>query len=318
MGELKQEDTARHGRKLRYCLFPLICLLLILGMGMTVYCGETEELYTDGQKPVYGSADDLKNAVTSLYGKWDNGLEGCELSYEDYGVTVTLKESAYSAYKDMSFQYIDGNAVGYIRYETKNRRDFDAGEVERMVRFTCCLLSGDPGEFPEEVGRGVSEVIKKDSNQIRSRYWFKRINGYNCPYECLAANESLPEGLRSNSQFTMQMSPYEMKCKIYENMDGLTDISLSELMAVTVDRKSFSKNANRYRVRGNMHSIAGDEKGSLSGILTDGTNSVPVLVNGMRNNTIDEYERGTVFYLEKLPEEYREMYGTEYIILFCR
>lgn len=50
-----------------------------------------------------------------------------------------------------------------------------------MVRFACCLLSGDPGEFPVEVGRGVSEVIKKDSNQIRSRYWFKRINGYNCP-----------------------------------------------------------------------------------------------------------------------------------------
>lgn len=64
-----------------------------------------------------------------------------------------------------------------------------------MVRFACCLLSGDPGEFPEEVGRGVSEVIKKDSNQIHSRYWFKRINGYNCPYDCLAANESLPEGM---------------------------------------------------------------------------------------------------------------------------
>lgn len=300
-------------------LFLAVVLMTVLGTGMVSYCQNAEVYGTPERAAVYGSPKELQNAVTRLYEGWESGLEGYRIRYEDLGVTLTSNDSNYSVQKDMVFSCSDGFTVGYLRYEAEKREDMNIDEITQMAQFASTLMSGETAGFSEEVKQNLSGQAARFSKETSVYNWFKRINGINYTYGVIMFADPPLNRARLRSQFIMSIAPDEMRRSSFHGSENIAAISIPELMSLEAPVFPYTADGDMeyYRVHGKLQSIETDDSGTLTGKLTDGTNSIFVQVNAARSNTVEEYQNSSVFYIQKLGSQALNMRGSEYIVFQC-
>lgn len=247
------------------------------------------EIYgMSSRAPVYVSVDEFQEAVHTLYENWTDGLEGCSLSDDEFGVMFTFPDRS----KNMLFSYDeeDNAVIGSLRYVADSREELDSEEVEHMVEFASVLLSGEAAGLPQEVRADIKSAVATSQQQVQLRSGFKRIHGINYAYNCMASNHT--------NDFLMNITTYEMMRKRTEENEENVSLSLSDLIHYEGDYQYLSDTGSgRYRVEGRLENVQVSESGEITGILTDGTEKVVLRVNLFRRNSVEEFKNAEVFYI---------------------
>lgn len=278
---------------LKYLTGLLAGLFLTCGFVMTAFGNETDpELYgTPSMAPAYGSVEEFQSAVHTLYEGWTDGLTGCSLIDDEFGVMITFPDRS----KNMIFSYIeeDNGISGSMRVMAGSKKELDSDEVGQMIAFASVLFSGETAGLGQEARQDIKRAVNQEDTQ--TRFGFKRINGVNYNYSCMVSSDRLPEAFRKY-EFYMSITTYEMMRKL-EHENSLS-LSLSDLINQEGDYRYLSDiGGGRYRVEGRMEEVQMSEQGEITGILTDGTDKAFLRVNSYRKNSLEECRKATVFYV---------------------
>lgn len=299
----------------KYFTGLLAGLFFACGLGMTVFGSEADpELYgTPSMAPAYGSVEEFQSAVHTLYEGWTDGLAGCSLINDEFGVMVTFPDRS----KNMIFSYMeeDNGISGSIRMIADSKQELDSDAIEQMISFATILFSGETAGLGQEARQDIKLAANQEDTQ--TRFGFKRINGINYNYSCMVSAERLPEAFRKN-EFYMSISTYEMMRKL-EHENSLS-LSLSDLINQEGDYRYLSDiGGGRYRVEGRLEEIQMSEQGEITGILTDGTEKAFLRINSYRKNSLEECKNATFFYVvqgSRLDEQNYD--GPCYLATLCQ